>query len=292
MTNVAPLLESEDSNIIILYNLEAEFDQMLIQYKQASLNYINLLNHSTPTETVYNLLALDDNVRTYCSGTKTGLTQTTMLKTNTECAALCSTNKNCGGYDLSSRSDLSKQNTDKKFTCNLYKSGVSALPGTMINTGCYKQVLTTESDLQTTINYLATLNKQLIIVNGKIVDKLNSMKSNIDDINSENKKKLEKTKKITNKLQLEKDNIVVMQNQYQTVNAENKFQSTNFQQSYARFLFWLILFLIILFLTIKMIFFPNLAENTNKTILVNLYDVCIFTNWIFVNMYYSCIYGS
>jgi len=59
---------SSNTSIIDLYNWEGILNQLLVQYQQAYMNYISLLSNSHPTQTVYNLINLNEKVQTYFTG--------------------------------------------------------------------------------------------------------------------------------------------------------------------------------------------------------------------------------
>lgn len=252
------LIQTTNSSFIILINLEGKFDMLLRQYKQAYLNYIALLSNSTPTQTVYNLLKLNNSVNTYCSGNKNTILQPSTTVTAPQCEALCSASENCGGYDLSNG------NSAGNFICHLYQTGVSAVQGTDLNYGCYQQILSPDSNLATTIQYLDSLNTQLIDINQQIKNKLETIQPNAESLTTENQEKLITVIQQYIQLLEEKTNIDKMQKEYQTINIENNNQIINVKHQYAQYIFWVILFCIIAFLSIKFLIFPDIPFNMSK----------------------------
>jgi hypothetical protein len=269
------LIANTNSAIITLYNLEGEFENLLRQYKQAYLNYIALLSKSAPTAKVYSLLNLNHNVKTYCTGNKNTIVQPGTMLTPPQCEALCSASPNCGGYDLS------KVDSSGKYKCNLYKPGVTAVQGTKTSYGCYQQVLSPDSNLATTIAYIGSLNTKLISINRLIKTQLDTIQPNSESLTAENQQKLFMVAEKYAQLLIEKNNIDDMKLEVQTIKQENNVQTKNVTHQYSKYIFWLILFCIIIFLTVKLLIFPDFPFNMSKF----FFWVIIFS-FLFVSMLY------
>ena len=269
------LIENTNSSIITLYNLEGEFENLLRQYKQAYLNYIALLSKSAPTEKVYSLLNLNQNIKTYCTGNKNTIVQPSTMVTSQKCEALCSASPNCGGYDLSN------VDSSGKYKCNLYKPGVTAVQGTETSYGCYQQVLSPDSNLATTVDYIGSLNTKLIAINQLIKTQLDTIQPNSESLTRESQQKLFMVAEKYAQLLIEKNNIDDMKLEVQTIKQENNVQTQNVTHQYAQYIFWFILFCIIVFLTTKLLVFPDLTFNMSK-----FFFWVIIYSLLFVSMLY------
>ena len=269
------LIENTNSSIITLYNLEGEFENLLRQYKQAYLNYIALLSKSAPTAKVYSLLNLNHNVKTYCTGNKNTIVQPSTIVTPQQCEALCSASPNCGGYDLSS------VDSTGKYKCNLYNPGVTAVKGTETSYGCYQQVLSPDSNLATTVDYIGSLNTKLIAINQLIKTQLDTIQPNSESLTRESQQKLFMVAEKYAQLLIEKNNIDDMKLEVQTIKQENNVQTQNVTHQYAQYIFWFILFCIIVFLTTKLLVFPDLPFNMSK-----FFFWVIIYSLLFVSMLY------
>ena len=278
------LFETTNASLLTLYNLEAEFSDLMRQYNQAYLNYIAMLNNARPTgnKYVYSLQNLNDNVRTSCTGTQTSITQPSTYQTADSCEALCSAAQNCGGYDLSN------VDSSGKHLCKLYSNSnsnpISAVQGTDTNYGCYKQVLTPTTSLSDTITYLDTLNNKLTNVNLRIQSLLNYMQTNDADFTSENRAKLTSLKSTYSQLLAEKENIKTMEKQFQTTKEEDNSKHSIFNNKYANYIFWILLGLFIFIFTCRYMIFPGMPFNNGKFIFWYIYFSFLIISIMFSSM--------
>jgi len=268
---------SSNTSIIDLYNWEGILNQLLVQYQQAYMNYISLLSNSHPTQTVYNLINLNEKVQTYCSGNSSVIKQPLQSMTADDCQALCSKTSNCNAYDLS------YPDNNGNYKCTLYQGNVTALSGNANNYGCFQQVLSPDSTIEETLKYLNKLNAELIIVNQQIHAQLSSLEPTAGNLAQENKNKLEDAKKRHMQLLQEQDNIYQMQQEYNTTSADKYNSMIFFKHEYAQYIFWFFLFCIIGFLTVKYVFFPTVTFNVMKFIFWSVFICFIIISIIFSN---------
>jgi len=278
------LFETTNASLLTLYNLEAEFSDLMRQYNQAYLNYIELLKNASPNSNkfVYGLLyGLNDNVRTYCNGTLLPSTaQPSTYQTANSCEALCSAAPNCGGYDLSDA------DSSGKHLCKLYSNtqGIGSVQGTDKNYGCYAQVLRPTSSLMDTTRYLGILNDKLTNVNLRIQSLMNYMQTNDTTFSSKNSAKLQSLQNTYSQLLTERENIKTMENQFQTTKEENNSKHGIFNNKYANYIFWILLGLFILIFTCRYMIFPDVSFNNVKFIFWYIYFSFLLISIMFSSM--------
>lgn len=244
------LISSTNSSLIKLYNLEADFDETLRQYKQSYLNYISVLQSQPPKYSIIKNTDFSGN----------NLAQGQNLSPEI-CEGNCDITSKCYGFSYDTRNNAN--------ICYAKSSEMS--PTTSVN-GVDLYVKNT--DLEKSILIVESLNSKLIVINQQIIDQLNAIQPNIESIGSENKKKLEEALTIYEELLGEKNKIEKLKNEQQTVSIENSFSEKSLSHQYAQYIFWIILFCIIFLITMKFVLFPGSAINPLR-----------FFFWLFVSAF-------
>jgi hypothetical protein len=222
------------SAIIELEALQKEYDVLLKDYNQQQIDYINALqNKNNPKFTIvpdstYNGTFIKSNVRS----------------TESECTALCSTDKNCTGatYNVT------------KSSCSTYSGN-----GTIVNNVYDDNNVAIISNIKYTIFSLDKTNKRLIELNQQI----NTLISNKLLTESEiHMKELNKSSKSLNDqydgLLKDRSNINDKMNDY--LSNDNKYKNSTISttQITNQYIIWYIFAIIVLSITIVLYFIPDI----------------------------------
>lgn len=237
--------ENFNSSIIKLKTLESEFGLLMNQYQQAQLNYLASINNGNGNgngntnsgNPKYNSL----QGRTFWG---TGGLQEGPAQSEDECKAMCSANSMCSGATY---------NSAKQYCWTRSGQGDIAVG------------LNTDTALITEINENAQtiqrLNQQLLdIINQINNETVNSVPQAQTEIALKNEQK-QQLQKVYAKLQQERMQIENVLKEYEMLDQKYVDNSIYVEQTNTQYMLWLIFAVIIILVTIKNIFFPDMNSN-------------------------------
>ena len=267
-------MESDNSSTILnLQVLESEFNLVMKQYEQAQMNFISSLQAQgvltddnvncgewaarEPSECTVNpnymLSMCKKSCQKYLTTAQnkyvslqgrtfwgTGGLKEGNVTSEDQCKALCSSDPLCSGATY---------NPDKAYCWTRSGKGDVA-----IGLGSDYALI---SEVAENATVMQELNERLTGLNQQIGDALNQVKPEVDKQMSEKNAKKDSLQVIYNQLLADRQNIDAMVKEYQMINQQYVDNSLYVVQANSSYTLWLIFALVIIFFTIKLMFFPN-----------------------------------
>lgn len=231
---------SDSNNAILkLQSLQNEYQNKLIDYETANATYISSLQSTNPNS----LVTIPG--KSYWGSV--GITEGP-ANTSDECKAMCSSNKLCKGAIFNS----------EKLFCWV-RGGESSLT---IGTSGDNAII---SQMQQNIYNLNSINQELIDINNKIIaihDNNPSLKNSSTSLLDNSSNSLENNYMILN---IEREKIAKLLEQYNDVNQEYQDKNISVDQSSFSFYLWMIIAIFAFLISIKMFAYPEIKFEWVKT---------------------------
>ena len=257
-----------DSSILNLQSLEAEFDLVMIQYKQAYIDYINLLETKNQNGNNINGNVNDNsnNNNEFISlqGRRfwgTSGIKDLIVNKEEECKAACAGESKCTGATFNSSSGYCWLRTgNNNISVSNNNNEYAIIPIISQN-----------------VNNLKMLNDRLIDLSNKIMDELNKTEP---IVLTENEKKDEKINEMENMNQIlldEKQKIYSLLDQYDDLNAQYDINSIYVRQSNATYIVWSVIAIIMISIIIRFAIMPDskMADHIKFSFLIILFFIFI-----------------
>lgn len=248
--------EKLKSSILNLESLELKFKNKLVQYKNAYNDYLSQLDKTHSSENEFK------TVPGFYFAPPT-LSRENATNAN-QCLALCSANSSCSGANYISKSG----------DCILY-SGDS---GSFVNDSSGKiisVVKTTDNNLQN----LKSMNEELINLNNTINDTIQKQGNSVTQYYQDNADTNTDMRETFGKLLEERNVIRTMMGELETIKQENNVQRLKIDQGVSKYVVWGIIALIAMFITVKLVFFPETDVNIVK-IFFNACIIILLVLWL------------
>lgn len=213
---------------IDLENLQQQYSNLLIKYKQSVTDYINYLNIEA-TSQINNVPFTSIQGMSYTGTGSAGQSTATTLQ---ECQADCASNSNCTGATFVSGK------------CNIRVGDSPIIPTSndsyaIVPKG--KQLLMNMNDL----------NSQLLSINKEIANKIKTGEPIYNEVESENDIKTQELIKNYKELEMERENIIKLLQEYETLDLTENENQVKTTQNYYTYILLFILAIAVIFLLIK-----------------------------------------
>jgi hypothetical protein len=238
-------------NTLGLESLELKFKNKLIEYQNAYTSYLSRLNNTSAIYT--NQLKIVPN-SVYNAPP---VISVSTVNSPEVCMALCSANPSCKSALYNS----------KMGSCTL-QSGSN---GVLINDSSGTNssiIMNTTSSLQD----LKKMNDELISMNAEINRQTNTQFSSVELHYLENERTNRYMIQNYQTLQEQREAIRKMMGELETIKSDNSDQRLKINQGVSKYIFWGIIALVTMFITVKIVFFPDLDTNIIKL----FFNTCIF----------------
>lgn len=203
--------------------MQRTYSNILITYKQAVADYISSLNSQQP-----NVFVSIPGVA-YTGTGSAGQSDATTLQ---DCEAACMSNSSCTGATFVSGK------------CNIRIGDSPLVPSSRDS---YAIIPKSKEYLI----IMENLNRQLLFLNREITNKINSTQPVYNDLIVENDKKSQELIKNYKELEIERENIAKLLEQYETLDTTENENQIKINQNYYSYILLFILVIAIIFLLIK-----------------------------------------
>lgn len=215
---------SNDNSVALeLENLQQQYSNTLLQYKQAVADYISVINNQQEN----NLVSIQG-----VAYMGTGSAGESTANTLQDCEAACSSNSSCTGATFVSGK------------CNI-RTGESSI----ITSSSDSYAIVTQGK-QLLMN-MEDLNKQLLNINGQITNKMKSAKPIYDDIQQKTDEKFQILIENYKELENERKNIGKLMDQYKTLDTTETGNEVMIKKNYYTYILLFILAVAIIALLVK-----------------------------------------
>lgn len=246
MNNESKLKKS----ILSLESLELKFKNKLIEYQNAYNSYVSSLNN---TNNASNQLKIVPNTLYYAPPVVSNSNATTAEA----CLALCSANPSCKSAVYNNKtSNCELQSGDNGFLSYDSSGTVSSI---MTNAG-------------SSLYKLKKMNDELISMNGQMNDQTQKQNLSVNQHYQENADKNQDMIQSFQTLQAERETIRKMMAELESIKEENTDQRLRIDQGVSKYIFWGIIALVTMFITVKIVFFPEADTNIIRL----FFNACIF----------------
>ena len=219
-------LEDEKNNSIVLdlESLNSKYNNLLTEYQQAVLNYINYLKQESPSDK--KMVSIKG--RSYWG---TSELSTNRLNALQECKASCLNAKGCTGATYNSVTKIcSLRNGDSNI--------VAGLPNNYAIISKEKKLLLIAQNI----------NNQLTDINQQLQEKTENSKDLYDEQVQERRIKTKELKKQFNKLRKERNRINIKLDEYQTLDQKQTQGDIMINQNYYSYILLFCLAIVIIYL--------------------------------------------
>lgn len=250
-------VDKVESSILNLETLEAEFDLVMTQYKQAYLDYINSLQ----TKTTNNKKEFSVMQGKRFWGTS-GIKDIVVNKVE-ECQAACAEDMKCSGATFNSSSGY----------CWL-RSGSGSV--SISNNNNESAIMPT---LSQDINNLKELNDRLMELNSKIITELSSREYDVlTEIDNKDIKKAD-MEQVNARLNEERKQIYELLDQHTDINTQYNDNSLYVNQSNASYIIWSVIAIVMIILVVRVTIMPEskLSEHIKFAIIVIIFFIFVVT---------------
>ncbi len=226
------------SNIMDLEELQQKYSVLLIKYKQAVTNYVNYANTDKTS-----MISIPNFA--YLGKSSAGETDVNTIQ---DCEAVCSSNSKCTGATFISGK------------CNIRTGDSSIISSTSDSYAIIpknKQLLMNMEDI----------NKQLLELNAKISKKIKTSQPMYDELKKQQYKQNIELMKSYKELEEERENIIYLMNQYETLETSENTNQIRTNQQYYIYILLTLLAIAITFLLIKV----SIPAGNNATIHSNTF---------------------
>jgi len=247
MSNESKLQKS----ILSLESLELKFKNKLIEYQNAYNSYLSSLNNTSSIYT--NQLKIVPN--TFYNAPP--VISVSTVNSPEVCLALCSANSSCKSAIYNS----------KMGNCSLQSGSNGTLSSD--SSGTMSSII-----MNTTINLqqLKIMNDELISMNAKINNQIQKQYSTVNEHYQENERTNRYMLQNFQTLQEQREAIRKMMAELETIKSNNSDQRLKINQGVSKYIFWGIVALVTMFITVKIVFFPDVNTNIIKL----FFNACIF----------------
>jgi len=264
------MTSTNNKNILDLETLNAQYDNLLIQYRQAVANYVSYLKKTDSKTTFINV----KGQAFWGSGQAGKQAAYTDIKDVNSCAALCSKTPNCSGATF----NPNKFNTP---ICQLRKGNGKPV----VSSPDDYAIVPEEREILFNIQYL---NGKLKSVNKKI---LNLINNNIPSYESQITERTEKNNVLLanyEKLNQERIKIDNMVKEYESLDFMQNEGELSAYSYYYYFLFLIVFFILIIILLYKFgMYLPyNTYTSDNDSFSIEKLFMMIFIIVFFIIIYY------
>jgi hypothetical protein len=242
-------MSDSNSTIIRLEALGKEYDNTLIEYKQAYNDYANYLKNGTQTPE-YLALSLNGSNNTYCRGDgwdQNGWPKGVGYMTDANCAAACTSNTECTAYDIA-RPDT----TAGTFDCYLFGHNNITPMADASTYGCHQKIYSQD---ESTVykNKLSSLNAKLISLNNEIIQIMSqSYPDYKNEVMERNQKKTELEQNYL-ALVAERDRVNAKVNEYESLDEAQNNGEIIITEYYYKYIGYLLLAIIIIIIFFRVI---------------------------------------
>ena len=237
------------NSVLNLESLEIKFKNKLIEYQNAYNSYTDSLKNTNTA----NSLQLFPNTYLFNSNTISRAN----INSADNCLALCSANPNCSSANYHSTLG----------TCNLYSGNNNH----SVNDPSGKMTAIMRKK-QNSLQNLVNMNNELMHMNNEINEKIQSQNSLVNQHYLKNAEENQNMIQTFQKLQSERDIIKKMMDELETIKEDNNDQRLRINQGVSKYVFWGIIALIMMFITIKVVVFPDADTNLIRY----FFNTCIF----------------
>jgi hypothetical protein len=251
-------VDKVESSILNLETLEAEFDLVMTQYKQAYLDYINSLQTKTTNNNKKEFSVMQGKRFWGTSGIKD-----IVVNKVEECEAACAEDMKCSGATFNSSSGY----------CWL-RSGSGSL--SISNNNNESAIMPT---LSQDINNLKELNDRLMELNSKIITELSSREYDaLTEIDNKDIKKAD-MEQVNARLNEERKQIYELLDQHTDINTQYNENSLYVNQSNASYIIWSVIAIVMIILVVRVTIMPEskLSEHIKFAIIVIIFFIFVVT---------------
>jgi len=251
-------VDKVESSILKLQTLEAEFDLVMTQYKQAYLDYINSLQTKTTNNNKKEFTVMQGKRFWGTSGIKD-----IVVNKVEECQAACAEDMKCSGATFNSSSGY----------CWL-RSGSGSV--SISNNDNESAIMPT---LSQDINNLKELNDRLIELNGKIITELNSTQYDVlTEIDNKDIKKAD-MEQVNATLNQERKQIYELLDQHTDLNTQYNENTLYVNQTNASYIIWSVIAIVMIILVVRVTIMPEtkLSEHIKFAVFVIIFFVFVVT---------------
>lgn len=239
------IYKKSESVILNLEILSTQYNNLLIQYKQAVADYINFLNHTNISDKTLTNISGQAFWGTGQAGTQAAYTNITNVN---QCAALCLKTSKCTG------ATFNPTNYGKPM-CWLRTGDGDTIPSKPNDYAIIPQAKMMLSNIK-------NINNKLTSVNNQILDKIKNSNSLYSEQYNERSQKASILLDNYKNLNKERVKIEKMINDYEDLDAEQIQGSLKVNSNYYSFLLLFALSIAILLLLYK---FPNTSSNNSQS---------------------------
>lgn len=244
-------------SILNLESLELKFKNKLIEYQSAFNTYLSALNNNSSQSSKLKIVP-----NTFYFNPP-GISSSN-VNSPEKCMALCSAKPNCSSANYNT----------KTGECNLQGGNNGFLSTDPTGT-------TTSIVMDNVINLkqLKTMNGDLINMNNTIYENIQKQNSEVNQHYQENSEENQKMIQRYQNLESEREMIKKMMGELETIKEDNKDQRVRISQSVSKYIFWGIIAFITMFVTVKVVLFPD--TNTNLiSIFLNTFIFILLVLWL------------
>jgi hypothetical protein len=248
-----------DSSILTLQSLEAEFDLVMTQYKQAYADYINSLQTRTTETSSKREFTVTQGQRYW--GTS-GIKDVVVNKVE-ECQAACAEDAKCTGATFNASSGY----------CWVRSGSGSVTVGNNNNEYAIMPVISQN------INNLKYLNDRLVELNQKIISELNKTEPIVlNEIENKDIRRME-MEEANQKLMEERKQIYDLLDQHNDLNSQYDENSLYVNQSNAQYIVWSVIAIVIIVLIVRLVVMPesSLIDHVKFAFVIILIFIFIVT---------------
>jgi hypothetical protein len=251
-------VDKVESSILNLETLEAEFDLVMTQYKQAYLDYINSLQTKTTNNNKKEFSVMQGKRFWGTSGIKD-----IIVNKVEECQAACAEDMKCSGATFNSSSGY----------CWL-RSGSGSV--SISNNNNESAIMPT---LSQDINNLKELNDRLMELNSKIITELSSREYDVlTEIDNKDIKKAD-MEQVNARLNEERKQIYELLDQHTDINTQYNENSLYVNQSNVSYIIWSVIAIVMIILVVRVTIMPEskLSEHIKFAIIVIIFFIFVVT---------------
>ena len=240
---------SSYSNIMDLEQLQKKYTMLLTQYKQSVIEYTNHMqehdnnnnNNNNNNNSNNRMISIPNSA--YLGTGSAGETDANTLQ---DCEAVCASSKNCSGATFISGK------------CNIRTGDSTILPS---NEESYAIVPKSKQLLM----HMEDLNKQLLQLNMEISNKIKMGQPVYDELKKSQYKQNIELMKSYKQLEEERENILALLDDYNTLNTTENANQIRSNQQYYIYILLTLLVIAIVFLLIKISILPSAPSSSSTT---------------------------
>lgn len=245
------------NSILNLETLELKFKNKVIEYQNAYNSYISNLNN---TNIESNKMIIVPNTLYYAPPR----ISSSNANSAEACLALCSANPSC-------KSAIYNTKTSE---CGLQGGENGILSND--SSGTITSIMTNASS---NLHKLKSMNEELISMNNQINNQIQKQYSSVNQHYQENAETNQNMIQTFQTLQAERETIRKMMVELESIKEENNDQRIRIDQGVSKYIFWGIIALVTMFITVKIVFFPDADTNIIR-LFFNACIVVLLILWV------------